>query len=398
MIDKLRFDQHGNVSLTKTFQQLNETSDFMYHECVDDFHLKYEDMVPFLEEFELTELYYHAADSRNTIICLAKIDGYTTLLKYSIRNDDRVITPSKPALESKYESNSIKKLIRQHFSMYSYDGEFNGDYKAVTDIYIISPSLSNPMVIKLKKLIRTKGIFTPIDSKKGEDNKVFVISPGSSGLELKKYEVPTETYKDDIIEDNYNDDFKAAYDKLVEFVTTDDEPGLVLFSGIPGTGKTSVINHLAGRSGDLDRKFVLLPSAFIKILSDPAFTEFAIEKMRGAVLCIEDAEDILKSRNSNPNSAVTNVLNVTDGILGKISNLKIICTLNNETDIDSALLRKGRLKLKYTFKELKVDKANTLAKKLGKDVTFTKPTVLADIYNVNDKVDFNEPVKTKIGF
>jgi len=398
MIDKLKFDQHGNISLIKTYQEMNLESDFLYQEYIEDFHLRYEDMAELLKAFDVRELYYHAADSRNTVIGIIDLEGDKILLKYSVRNDDRIIAPNKPDIEKKYSDFSIRKLVRQHFSMYSYDGDFNGDYKAVTDIHIIAPSLTHPVVVALRSTIKEKGIFTPVDSKKGEDDKVFVISPGSNGLELRKYEIPTETYKEDIITDNYNDDFKEAYDRLVEFVTSDDEPGLVLFSGEPGTGKTSIINHLAGRSGELDRKFVLLPSAFIKILSDPSFTEFAIDKMRGAVLCIEDAEDILRNRATNPNSAVTNVLNVTDGILGKISNLKIICTLNNETDVDPALTRKGRLKLKYKFNPLKVEKANALAQKLKKDVTFKEPTILADVYNVEDKVDFNEPEKKKIGF
>jgi SpoVK/Ycf46/Vps4 family AAA+-type ATPase len=124
--------------------------------------------------------------------------------------------------------------------------------------------------------------------------------------------------------------------------------------------------------------------------------------MKNSVLCIEDAEDILRSRVSTHNTAVTNILNMTDGLLGKIANLKIICTLNHEEDIDRALLRRGRLKLKYEFKPLSAEKATKLAKKLGKDVEFKEEMLLSDIYNYGEIVDFDNPEpdinKKKIGF
>jgi SpoVK/Ycf46/Vps4 family AAA+-type ATPase len=142
----------------------------------------------------------------------------------------------------------------------------------------------------------------------------------------------------------------------------------------------------------------MLPSAFVGVLSDPTFLQFAVEKLKGAVLCIEDAEDILKSRDARPDSAVSNILNITDGVLGKISNLKVVCTLNNDVSIDQALLRKGRLKLKYKFDKLNIDKANALAKKLGKEKVFDKAVVLSDVYNADDVNEFVETKRKTIGF
>ena len=48
---------------------------------------------------------------------------------------------------------------------------------------------------------------------------------------------------------------------------------------------------------------------------------------------------------------------------------KILCTFNADVaKIDKALLRKGRLKIDYEFKELTPAKTAALASKLGKDI------------------------------
>lgn len=84
-----------------------------------------------------------------------------------------------------------------------------------------------------------------------------------------------------------------------------------------------------------------------------------------------------------------------EGIADDIK-LKFICTFNTSLqNIDKALLRKGRLKIKYEFKKLSVNKAKEIAKDLHIDVN--SDISLADLYNT-DKVDFSEQKKKKIGF
>jgi ATP-dependent 26S proteasome regulatory subunit len=81
------------------------------------------------------------------------------------------------------------------------------------------------------------------------------------------------------------------------------------------------------------------------------------------------------------NSAVANLLNLTDGLMADVLQLRIICTFNIDfTKIDSALLRKGRLKASYEFKKLETERANALAKKLGYEQEITSPMVLADVF------------------
>jgi energy-coupling factor transporter ATP-binding protein EcfA2 len=400
MINKLKFRASGDVDLTKTLQELNPDAEFLFSESIDGFHIKLKDFKEYIDKLN----YVHVMDDVESaaissfILVKNEYGTVTTIIKYITKNTNESIMPNKVDMLRKYDDPVLTRIIAQHYDLYEYDGSFSQKYPAITYIEVTSIDKHAEEIEALKVLVKTKGIFNASLHAEEDDNNVFIISPDARGLALKKYTIPTDTYQNNIIKDNYNDNFEQAYNVLIKFLKTDDEPGLVLFTGDPGTGKTSIINHLAGKSKELSKKFVILPSAFVGVLSDPTFLQFAVEKLRGAVLCIEDAEDILKSRDSRPDSAVSNILNVTDGILGRISNLKVICTLNNKATIDEALLRKGRLKLEYKFDKLSIDKANALAKKLGKKTILDKPVVLSDVYNADDINEFVETKKKTIGF
>lgn len=67
-------------------------------------------------------------------------------------------------------------------------------------------------------------------------------------------------------------------------------------------------------------------------------------------IVIEDAEDLLVSRDTNHNSGISMLLNLTDGLLGQSLGIQVICTFNTHvSNIDRALLRKGRLIALYEF-------------------------------------------------
>jgi ATP-dependent 26S proteasome regulatory subunit len=89
---------------------------------------------------------------------------------------------------------------------------------------------------------------------------------------------------------------------------------------------------------------------------------------------------------------------MTDGLYSDILNIKIIATFNSDmTSIDKALLRDGRLISKYEFKELSIDKTNTLLKELGKGES-DKPLTLAEIYNKTSEEIIQVKKPKRIGF
>ena len=98
--------------------------------------------------------------------------------------------------------------------------------------------------------------------------------------------------------------------------------------------------------------------------------------------------------------AIANILNMSDGLLSDIFNIKFICTFNADINkVDPALLRKGRCYANYEFKELSEDKVRKLNEKYKLDLSEIKAMTLADIYNANtsDKYSENKTHK-KIGF
>lgn len=193
------------------------------------------------------------------------------------------------------------------------------------------------------------------------------------------------------IDDNYNDDVIAQVDGILECLRNKEGKGLYLFHGIPGTGKTSFIKYL---SQEVDRKhFIFIPNDMIGFITSPSFIPF-LARNQGAVLILEDAEETLIARDTGRNVAISNILNITDGILSDLG-IQIIATFNTKlTNIDKALLRAGRLKANIEFKALSIEKANALLKAQGKKET-NKEITLAEVYNTTV---IEETEQKSIGF
>ena len=91
------------------------------------------------------------------------------------------------------------------------------------------------------------------------------------------------------------------------------------------------------------------------------------------------------------NQAVSNLLNMSDGLLGDAVHQQIICTFNCDLrNIDSALLRDGRLVLEHKFDKLSPENARRLCENLGVDLKgeeILEPMSLAEIYGRTSPVE-----------
>lgn len=212
-----------------------------------------------------------------------------------------------------------------------------------------------------------------------DPNYINFIINGYDGLDLHKHEY---TKKEISIEDNYDVDFYPTHEKIKEFLNSK-RSGIHILYGDPGTGKSSYIKHLINA---IDKKFIYCPSSMVSELAGPGIIKLMIEQGSNCIFIIEDAEEALIDRGSERNSAVTNLLNLSDGVLGDSLNIQIIATFNtNFKDIDPAMLRKGRLLSKYEFTKLSVKKSQELLNKLKIDAIATEPMSLAEIYNYNQE-------------
>ena len=214
-----------------------------------------------------------------------------------------------------------------------------------------------------------------------DSNLYWRICASSDGFYLDKGRVKCPQNFE--VEKLYNDSFIKEDEKIKKFIAEDDKSGLVILHGEKGTGKSSYIKHLVNKFPE--RKFVYVPSSFITLLGEPTFGSFLIS-LNNHVIVLEDCENAIKDRKTSSSaSAVSLLLNMTDGILSDDLGIKFICTFNDDMkNIDSALLRKGRLVSKYEFKNLDAEKAQKLLEERGVTDKINRPLSLAEIFHYED--------------
>ena len=195
------------------------------------------------------------------------------------------------------------------------------------------------------------------------------------------------------IDHHYNDDFYAFSHRVIEKLQKPKSHGLVLLHGKPGTGKTTYIRYLASR---LTKRMIYFPPYMASHISSPELINFLMDQEE-SILVLEDADNVISRRTGSDSSAISNLLNLSDGLLGQCLHIPVICTFNMmHTDLDAALLRKGRLLGMYEFKPLQPAVANKLAQKLKLQNTFDASASQAEIYNIGEETYL--PKKQEIGF
>jgi hypothetical protein len=198
------------------------------------------------------------------------------------------------------------------------------------------------------------------------------------------------------ISTHYNDDLQPLHGQILNSLKKKNTKGLYLFHGLPGTGKTTYIRYLIHH---LKKKVIFMSPTQAAGLESPQFSMFLIEN-RNAVIVIEDAEELIVSRDGRRISSISTLLNLSDGLLAESLGIQVIATFNtNIANVDKALLRKGRLTALYEFKELSILKSASLIAINGfKNFNVTKPMALAEIYNVEETSFQLKPERSMIGF
>jgi hypothetical protein len=208
--------------------------------------------------------------------------------------------------------------------------------------------------------------------------EINLIVRGRNGLELKAMEIKRTTLDIHLF---YNDDFAEVHQTINKRLNQKKDKGIVLLHGLPGTGKTNYLRYLSGK---LKKRVLFLSPNAAANLMDPYLIEILIDNP-DSVLIIEDAENIIMDRKIANDSSVSNLLNISDGLLSDFLNVQLICTFNSSlTLIDSALMRKGRLIARYEFGKLSVEKAQKLSNHFGYDKVITKPMTIAEISNQSE--------------
>lgn len=215
-----------------------------------------------------------------------------------------------------------------------------------------------------------------------QDNNRLTLKP----MEIKRTKLDLALF--------YGKDFLETDEIIRKRLAKKKDKGIVLLHGLPGAGKTTYLRYLISK---IKKRVLFLSPSVADNLMNPNFVEL-LTGNPDTVLVIEDAENIIMDRKHNPGSSVSNLLNISDGLLADCLNVQLICTFNSSlTLIDSALLRKGRLIAKHEFGKLNITQSQRLSDHLGYNTVVTKPMTVAEIANQHEKPQEPEQTRT-IGF
>jgi hypothetical protein len=172
----------------------------------------------------------------------------------------------------------------------------------------------------------------------------------------------------------------------------DSNANVVILNGDPGTGKSTLINHIAQRR-KANVRVVYDPKVMAK---EELYAEVMEDSEERTILVLEDADINMSKRIGDDNGIMSTILNMSDGILDT-SHFKIVLTGNlKRTDIDDALLRTGRCFAVVDFRQLDREEAEALARKC--DLSFDFDAAKNESFTLTELFNGLNQKKAKIGF
>ncbi|WP_291102935.1 MULTISPECIES: AAA family ATPase [unclassified Flavobacterium] len=349
------------------------------------------------QELFLQNTNFGILDSTSTYVdCFRMYLGYYNKIPNFKSLNFIDIDSFKNWFENKYENQIIKQHYKQrfdspkkelkyidHFYILKQDLMLNVERNSIYILYTNEQETTvNVLFEECKKFIKIP--------KKTTDISLIIAQNGS--LETKEVHIKKPKIDFNI---HYNEDFFSIHKSMVKQLNKKDTNGLYLFHGQPGTGKSTYIKYLIHQ---LKKKVIFISPKMAGELDNLSMTPFLLEN-RNSVLVIEDAEELITSREEVRNSNLSMLLNLTDGLLGESLGIQIIATFNTDVkNIDKALLRKGRLSIIYEFKPLALDRTNALLNKLGHIIEVAHPLSAADIFNFEISNNYEPKLRKAVGF
>lgn len=201
---------------------------------------------------------------------------------------------------------------------------------------------------------------------------------------------------------NYDPKVLADYDHVVADLKAESPCGrLTIMAGEPGTGKTYLVRSLLT---DIPKAaFVIVPPHLVRELGSPdllpALASARHDGLSGPMaLIIEDADKVLVNRDAGDMAAISSLLNLGDGIMGSVLDVRIIATTNaGSLQLDHATQRKGRLCRRIDVGTVQADQASQIIKRLLPTTTArcAKAVTLAEVYSHARELGWTPPPKVK---
>ena len=273
--------------------------------------------------------------------------------------------------------------------LYVWDDAFVDVSYSKSKLMTINSISANPAITALCK--ETAAKFSTA-TKKGY---VFAITRNHGGnLQLSRI-----GYAGSPIEkSNYSDDVCRDYDFIIDDLHSEDPNGrIVILDGVPGIGKSHMIRGILMDAPKA--MFVIVPPNMVSSIGGPELIPLLLRtkedygKKGPIVLVLEDADQCLAPRQADNISSISSILNLGDGILGSIFDVRILATTNAKAkEIDPAIMRAMRLSKRISIQPATYEQANKIYKRILKDDTKELPKPAAEekfsMKPVNNKKDF----------
>ena len=227
-----------------------------------------------------------------------------------------------------------------------------------------------------------------------EGGKMSVLVQGNGSLYLEEIQATSVPFE----AENYAENVVADFRHVCEDLKSKKPCGrLTILEGCPGTGKTHMVRSINAEVPDAT--FVIVPQNLVSQLDSPSLLGTLITASnenngKSIVLIVEDADSCLVKRGADSMGALASILNLSDGIIGRMLDLRIICTSNAAVqDLDNALMRDGRLCRHIEVGLLDGAHANKVFQRLtGKEGSFEAKGFysLAQIYKASNGGDVGE--------
>lgn len=215
--------------------------------------------------------------------------------------------------------------------------------------------------------------------KRSSKGRIYVVTTdGSGGMRLQSLGNAAA----DFIPENYEPKLVVEYDHVVSCLRSKDPCGrMVLLDGPPGCGKSYALRGMLSLVPK--STVIMVPPHMVASMADPAFVELLLQERQVAmgpiVLVVEDADHCLLTRSSDNMSAISSILNLSDGLMGSMLDLRVVCTTNAKPEkMDEAIMRPGRLCRHLRFNKLLFTQASDVYRRLLGDPEADIQAVMGD--------------------